>query len=364
MTAVADLAWMQRAIALGAQGTRNVRPNPLVGCVLVHGETIVGAGFHARVGGPHAEAEALAQAGGQARGATAYVTLEPCNHHGRTPPCAQALIAAGVARVVVAVRDPHAAAAGGLEVLQAAGIAVTLGVAAQEAGDLAEVFLTNQRAERAFVQQKTAATADGRVAAEDGTSRWITAPPARLLVHRMRAQADAVLVGIGTVLADDPRLDCRDCDPPPPNLPLRVVLDRRLQLPPQSQLAQTALQPTLVVTDSAAHAESAAARRLEAQGVAVLCVPPGGAWLRDVLRALLQRGVYHVLSEAGPTLTTALWQEGLVDRLDLLLAPKLLGSGAPWLQSLAVGTMQAARPLRWSGLQQVGDDVWLTARPR
>ncbi len=364
MTAAADRAWMLRAIALGAQATRAVRPNPPVGCVLVQGETVVGEGFHAVVGGPHAESVALAQAGDRARGATAYVTLEPCNHWGRTPPCAQALLQAGVARVVVGVRDPHQLAAGGVDALQAAGVAVTLDVEQQAAADLAEVFLTGVRQQRAFVQHKVAVTADGRVAAADGTTRWITGPEARQLVHAMRAQADAVLIGSGTALADDPRLDCRDLPQPPSQLPLRVVLDRRVQLPAHSHLAQTDAQATLLVTDDRERATGRDADLLRAQGVEVLRVAPSATWLADVLRALLQRGVHHVVAEPGPTLATALWRAQLVDRLDLLVAPKLLGSGAPWLQGLDLATLEAARPLRWSSVQQVGADVWLTARPQ
>ncbi len=358
-----DRAWMLQAILLGGQATRAVRPNPRVGCVVVQGDQVVGAGFHAIVGGPHAEAVALAQAGALAQGATAYVTLEPCNHWGRTPPCAQALIQAGVARVVIGVRDPHAAAAGGVDTLRAAGVEVETGVLPEAAGDLADVFLTGIRHKRAFVQHKIAVTADGQVAAQDGTTRWITGPEARQLVHGMRAQADAVLIGSGTALADNPRLDCRELIAPPPQLPLRVVLDRRLQLPLGSHLAQTDTQGTLVITDDPKHDNSVHAGHLRAQGVEVLCLPPSTDWLAGVLRMLHERGLHHVLCEAGPTLGTALWRAQLVDRLDVVMAPTLLGSGTPWLQPLGIGTLSAARALRWSAVQQVGSDVWLTARP-
>ncbi len=355
---------MQRAIQLGAEGSRAVRPNPRVGCVLVRDGIVVGEGFHAVVGGPHAEAVALEVAGDRARGATAYVTLEPCNHFGRTPPCAQALIAAGVARVVIAVRDPHPEASGGIETLRAAGVAVTTDVLTVEAGDLAEVFLTGVRHRRAFVQLKTAITADGRVAADDGTTRWISGPQARLQVHIWRAEADAVLIGAGTALADNPRLDCRDLPQPATHLPVRVVLDRRVRLPLESHLAETTAQRTLVITDDFAHATSSHAEALRQRGVEIVRVPPSEAWLADVLRLLLQRGLHHVLCEGGPTLATALWRAALVDRMDLILAPKLLGSGTPWLQPLGLTTLDAARPLRWTGVAQLGDDVWLTARPR
>ena len=354
---------MQRAIALGAQGTRAVRPNPKVGCVIVQGDTVVGEGFHAVLGGPHAEAVALALAGERARGATAYVTLEPCNHWGRTPPCAQALIAAGVARVVIGARDPNRVAAGGMEALAAAGIAVETGVLADAAGDLVDVFVTGIRAQRAFVQHKMAVTADGRVAATDGTTRWITGAPARQLVHSMRAEADAVLIGSGTALADNPQLDCRDLAEVPRHLPVRVVVDRRVQLPRTSHLAQTGAQATLLITDNLARHSSADADALRQQGVEVLFVPPLDDWLAEVLRVLFRRGLHHVLCEGGPTLGTALWHAQLVDRLDLLVAPKLLGSGALWLQPLGIAALQDARALRWSAVAQVGEDVWLTARP-
>lgn len=364
MTSAADRAWMRQAIALAGEATRAVRPNPKVGCLIVADGEVVGRGYHSQVGGPHAEAVALAEAGERARGATVYVTLEPCNHWGRTPPCAQALQRAGVARVVVGVRDPHAAAAGGADTLRAAGVAVDIGILADAAGDLAEVFLTGVRAQRPFVQHKVAATADGRVLAADGRPGWLTGPEARQLVHAWRSDADAVLIGSGTALADNPRLDCRVLVPPPGQLPLRVVLDRRLQLPLGSHLAQTTTQATLVITDDRQRETSVHADHLRAQGVEVLCVLRAENWLQDVLHVLQQRGIHHVLSEAGPTLARALWLARLVDRLDLLLAPALLGSGTPWLGALGIDALTDARPLRWTSAQQVGEDVWLSARPR
>lgn len=361
---VADALWMLRAVAAGREGElQAVRPNPRVGCVLVHDGELVGVGFHAQCGGPHAEVNALAQAGDRAHGATAYVTLEPCNHHGRTPPCTAALLKAGVSRVVIGVRDPHGVAAGGAEALSQAGVAVAMGVAAQECADLAEVFLTCERLRRPFVQWKVAVTLDGRVAATDGTTRWISGPASRLRVQRLRAQADAVLVGGETALTDNPRLNLRDLPPcERAHPPLRVVLDRRMRLPLDHHLANIEDQATLVITDSAESLASPRALALASQGVQLLAVPPADAWLRAVLAELWGRGVRHVLCEAGPRLGTALLAADLVDRLDLVMAPKLLGSGSNWLESLGIDTIAKAQPWRLDTPEVVGGDVWLSAR--
>lgn len=362
-----DRHWMRRAVEIGMRGTRLVRPNPRVGCVLVKGGVEVGAGHHRQVGGPHAEVEALRVAGENARGATAYVTLEPCNHHGRTPPCSQALIAAGVTRVVIGAADPHPLAQGGAVALRAAGIAVTEGVEAEACLRLAEVFLTNLTAQRAFVQLKLAMTLDGRVAAPDGSSRWITGPAARQLVHRWRSDSDAVLVGAGTALADDPRLDLRLL--PPRNLqqlggfrPLRVVIDRRGQLHPGLQLADTAAQATLVYTSAAGRARLLP---LQERGVQLALLPDGDdvTQLRSMLVDLRSRGVCQLLCEGGPTLGTALLRAGLIDRLDLLQAPKLLGGGPSAIGDLGVATIGDALGLHIDEWHRVGDDLHVVARP-
>lgn len=355
---------MLRAVAAGREGAlRAVRPNPRVGCVLVRDGELVGVGFHAQWGGPHAEVNALEQAGPRARGATAYVTLEPCNHHGRTPPCTAALLTAGVSRVVVGVRDPHGLASGGAEALSEAGVAVAIGVAAQECADLAEVFLTCERLGRPFVQWKVAATLDGRVAAGDGTTRWISSSGSRLRVQRLRAQVDAVLVGGQTAVTDNPRLNLRDLSPGERGQPpLRVVLDRRLRLPLDHHLANTGDQGTLVVTDSTEALASFKAAELAAQGVQLAALPPADGWLRDVLTELWGRGVRHVLCEAGPRLGTALLAAGLVDRLDLVMAPKLLGQGQNWLEPLGINTITQAQTWRLDTPEVVDGDVWLCAR--
>ena len=361
-----DSRWMRRAIEVGAHGGKAVRPNPRVGCVLVRGGEEIASGYHDMCGGPHAEAIAVEIAGEAARGATAYVTLEPCNHWGRTPPCAGALIQAGVARVVIGVVDPHALASGGAAALRVAGVEVELGVEAQAARELAEVFLTMTLENRAFVQCKLASSLDGRTAAADGTSRWLTSPEARQLVHRWRAQADAVLVGSGTAVTDDPRLDVRDLpELHALGLPLRIVLDRRLRLPATSHMADTTQQPTLVVCDDPEAAMGPAADALRRRGVEISCIPAqnDASWLRAVLRSLKERGLCHVLCEGGATLAGSLVREGLCDRLDVLLAPKLLGGGWPLLGDIGVATLGDAPHYRFAAPQAVGADVWLTARP-
>ncbi len=351
---------MAQAVALAGQGTRAVRPNPKVGCVLVKDDVAVGAGFHAACGGPHAEIAALQAAGERARGATAYITLEPCNHHGRTGPCSEALIAAGVARVVAAVRDPNPAAQGGLERLQAAGIATEHGLGYKDAARVAEVFLTNVQFHRPFVQLKLATTVDGRVAAADGSSRWITGPAARTAVATMRAEADAVVVGSGTALADDPRLDLRHASAAGP-LPLRIVLDRRGRLaevdPDGRHLGQTAAQATRIVT-----ARPAGWAGWQDRGVQVASLAAGDDWLDRALAHLSELGVCHLLCEGGPTLAATLIRDKLVDRLDLFVAPKLLGAGPCAVGDLGIGSIDGAIACTWSAFERCGDDVWLTGR--
>lgn len=352
-----DVLWMRRAIEAGAQGTRAVRPNPRVGCVVVRDGVEIAAGWHARVGGPHAEAMALAQAGGDARGATVYVTLEPCNHFGRTPPCAAALVAAGVVRVVIGCRDPHPKAGGGVATLEAAGIEVVVGVEAEACARLAEVFLTGQLRQRPFVQLKLASTLDGRVAASDGSSRWITGAAARRLVHAWRAEADAVLVGSGTALADDPALDVRDLAAPAAPLPLRVVLDRRGRLHPGLRLSATAVQPTRVYTAAGVR------HPLAASAVDVRHLDADADGLAAVLDDLYRDGIHHLLCEGGAELATALLRDGWVDRLDWMIAPKLLGSGTTALHDLGIRHIAAAQQWSFDPPVCVGEDVWLSARP-
>ena len=361
----ADRLLLQRALELAERGARTAAPNPIVGCVLARHGTVVAEGWHVRPGTAHAEAMALDVAQEGARDATAYVTLEPCAHHGRTPPCADALIAAGVGRVVVLAGDPspHASGAGLLR-LADAGIPVDvvddddpLAIAArrQNAGFRSAVTLG-----RPHVTYKAAQTLDGRTATRTGDSRWISGPEARARVHELRARAGAVLVGSGTAAADDPELTARDCDPPAETQPLRVVWDRSARLGAASRLARTVeLGPVLLLCGPGAAADQRAA--VEAAGVEtaeVADLPAGLALLHG-------RGIQSVLCEGGAGLAGALLGANLVDRMLVVTAPKLLGDpAAPGLlgdtgrvpQAMADALALAA----WS-CERIGDDLWIDA---
>lgn len=330
MASTTEREAMSRAVALAARGLGRTSPNPVVGCVVldVRGEA-VGEGFHVRAdGGAHAEVRALAAAGDSARGGTAVVTLEPCAHTGRTGPCCDALIAAGVARVVYAVSDPTEPASGGAGQLRAAGVEVESGLLADEAGRGNEAWLLAVRLGRPHVHWKWAATLDGRSAAADGTSRWITGPPARAEVHALRDQVDAVLVGTGTALADDPSLDVRPA-PADGRQPLAVVVGRRA-LPSGSRLA--------------------------GRVVALATRDP-----REALAALYERGVRSVLLEGGPTLAGAFLRAGAVDRVTAYVAPALLGAGPAALADAGIGSITDALRLDLESVERVGDDVRIRA---
>ncbi|MEO3745819.1 bifunctional diaminohydroxyphosphoribosylaminopyrimidine deaminase/5-amino-6-(5-phosphoribosylamino)uracil reductase RibD [Plantactinospora sp. B5E13] len=340
---------MRRAIVLAARGLGTTSPNPLVGCVLLDsGGEIVGEGFHAYAGGPHAEIVALAQAGERARGGTAVVTLEPCNHTGRTGPCTEALIRAGVRRVVVGVTDPNPVAAGGAETLRAAGVEVELGVRAAEAeaGNLA--WLTAVRRNRPYLIWKYAATLDGRIAAADGTSMWITSEAARIDVHALRGTVDAVIVGVGTVLADDPRLTVRNLRDGSLAIrqPLRVVVDSEGRTPADARVRDAAA-PTWVATADEVGAGA-----------------DGKVDLPALLAALYQRGVRAALLEGGPILAGAFLAAGLVDKVVGYLAPKLLGAGPAALADAGPTTISEVIDLEFTDITPVGPDLRVTAFPR
>jgi diaminohydroxyphosphoribosylaminopyrimidine deaminase/5-amino-6-(5-phosphoribosylamino)uracil reductase len=331
-----------------------------VGCVLVRGGQVVGRGWTQPGGRPHAETEALARAGSAARGATAYVTLEPCSHHGRTPPCCDALIAAGVARVVVATGDPDPRVDGrGLARLRAAGIAVELGLLGQEAAALNAGFTRRITAGRPVVTLKLASTLDGRIATISGESRWITGPAARREAHALRARHDALLVGSGTVLADDPDLTCRI--PGMARAPIaRVVADARLRTPLGTRLVQTArATPSWIVT-SRGHKPAELAPYQQA-GVEILTVPrnrAGGLDLAALLAALAQRGVTRVLAEGGAGLAAGLLRAGLVDRLAWFHAPAVIGGdGLPAVQPLPVALLSAMPRFRCIAMRPLGPDM-------
>lgn len=359
-----DVQYMQQALELARAGEGWVSPNPLVGCVIVNAGEVVGRGYHQRFGGPHAEVYALQEAGSRARGAVLYVNLEPCSHTGKTPPCADAVIGAGVRRVVAALPDPNPLVAGrGLARLEAAGIAVTVGVCAAEATKLNEAFLKYIRTRRPFVTLKSAITLDGKIATRTGASQWITGELARLEGHRLRHAADAILVGIGTVLRDDPQLTTRLPDRQGVN-PLRVIVDSTLRLPLQAQVAQVAPdRPTLVATT----ARSAAAPReqLRARGVEVVCLPAyddGSVDLEALLHYLGERGIASVLVEGGATLSAALLRRRLVDKILCFIAPKIIGGdGMSVVGACGVETMEQVITLQALVGRSIGPDFLLEA---
>jgi diaminohydroxyphosphoribosylaminopyrimidine deaminase/5-amino-6-(5-phosphoribosylamino)uracil reductase len=353
---------MVRALELARLGLATTDPNPRVGCVIVAGTRVVGEGWHRRAGGPHAEAIALEAAGAAARGATAYVTLEPCSHHGRTPPCADALVEAGIRRVVYAMRDPNPRVdGGGIARLEAAGIAVEGGVLEREALELNPGFVSRMTRGRPWVSVKLAASLDGGTALPGGESRWITGEAAREDVQRLRARASAVMTGSGTVIADDPRLDVRL--PGTERQPLRVVLDTRLRTPPGARILAPPGQALILCSVE----EPARAAALRSAGAEVLAVGAsgGGVDLKAALAALADRQVNELLVECGAGLAGALLAAGLVDELLLYLAPTLLGRGSRPLADLEAPATMAGR-LQFSIVerQDVGGDLLLRLRPR
>jgi diaminohydroxyphosphoribosylaminopyrimidine deaminase / 5-amino-6-(5-phosphoribosylamino)uracil reductase len=357
---MSDARFMRAALALARRGLGRTWPNPSVGCLIVKNGIVVGRGWTQPGGRPHAETEALARAGRNAKGADAYVTLEPCCHHGKTPPCTNALIAAGIRRAVVAVEDPDPRVAGkGIAALRAAGIAVELGVAADEAHETNAGFMSTIARGRPLVTLKLATSLDGRLAVASGESRWITGEPARARGHLLRATHDAVMVGSGTVIADDPELTCRL-----PGLsdrgPVRVVIDGGLRVPLTVRLiAEARRTPTWFVVRHGIAGERRAA--LTACGVAVIDVPatPGGETdLAAALAALAEKGITRVLVEGGATLATALVRADLVDRIAWFRAPSLIGGdGLPVLAALGVAAPEQARRFARVGIEPVGDDV-------
>jgi diaminohydroxyphosphoribosylaminopyrimidine deaminase/5-amino-6-(5-phosphoribosylamino)uracil reductase len=354
---------MGRALCLAAEGVGRTSPNPMVGAVLVKDERVVGEGAHLRAGGPHAEVVALEAAGAAAEGATCYVTLEPCAHFGRTPPCADALVRAGVARVVAACRDPYHEVAGrGVARLQAAGVQVTVGVREAEARALNRAFFCAVTEGRPHVTLKAAMTLDGKIAAADGASRWITGEAARLEAHRLRFAADAVLVGVGTVLADDPRLTVRHAGLPPKE-PLRVVADSRLRTPPEARIL-SAGDPTRVVLACVAPAPAGPAAALRARGAHVLELPGDGGRvdLRALLGALRALDVIAVLVEGGGELGGALAEASLVDRVAFFLAPRLLGGrDAPGALGGRGRALKESLALVGLTTRRLGDDLLVEA---
>lgn len=351
---------MRRALRLAARGGVRTRPNPNVGAVVARKGRVVGEGFHRAPGRDHAEVVALRAAGDRARGATLYVTLEPCAHQGRTPPCADAIVAAGIRRCVVATRDPHAIVNGrGLRALRAAGIRVEVGLLARESRDLLAGYWLAHTRGWPRVTWKVAATLDGKIADARGVSRWITGPAARHEVHRMRAAADVVLVGAGTARADNPRLTARV--PGVSRQPLRVVLDTRLELPLSLRLFGRGLARGTVVM-CGPRADARRARALERRGVGVWRVAAGRGGLlpRAVLRRLAREGAQDVMLECGAALGTPWLRAGLVDRMAVFVAPRLMGAeGVSWMGLLGRRRLDRALGGRLVAQRRFGDDALL-----
>ena len=350
---------MARALGLAERGLFTTTPNPRVGCVIVRNGEVVGEGFHARAGEPHAEANALAAAGERAAGATVYVTLEPCNHHGRTPPCTDALIAARVRRVVAAMGDPNPKVGGeGFARLRAAGVEVASGLLEDEARELNIGFVSRLTRGRPWVRMKIAATLDGRTAAANGQSQWITGEASRRDGHRWRARACAVLTGIGTVKDDNPRLTVREVATP--RQPLRVLVDSRLEVPLEARILEGG--SLLVAAASQDHARIAALRTKGAE-VVVLPNASGKVELAELMRELARRELNEIHVEAGVKLNGSLVAAGVVDELLIYLAPSLLGDGGNGMFNLpSIARLDQKLPLRLVDVRRIGEDVRVVAR--
>jgi diaminohydroxyphosphoribosylaminopyrimidine deaminase/5-amino-6-(5-phosphoribosylamino)uracil reductase len=362
-----DLRSMRAALALARRGLGAVWPNPAVGCIIVDRGRVVGRGWTQPGGRPHGETEALGRAGKAARGATAYVSLEPCCHWGHTPPCTDALIAAGIRRVVVALEDPDPRVAGdGVRRLRAAGLEVETGLCEAEAAEINAGFFCRLRKGRPLVTLKLATSLDGRIATSRGESQWITGPPARERAHALRAAHDAIMVGTGTVLADDPQLTCRL-----PGLacrsPVRVVVDRHLRIPPTMRLISDAgAVPTWILTLPSADATRRQA--LLGAGAAVIDMdsgPDGNGSLAAALAALGERGITRLLVEGGGRLAAAFARAGLIDRLIWVHAPMLIGGdGVPAIAEVGLETLSRAPAFVRLSTEMVGDDVLTVFRVR
>jgi diaminohydroxyphosphoribosylaminopyrimidine deaminase/5-amino-6-(5-phosphoribosylamino)uracil reductase len=363
MFVASDHHYMARALQLAVRGMNTTDPNPRVGCVLVNDGQVVGEGWHVLAGEPHAEIHALAQAGAKARGATAYITLEPCSHHGRTPPCSTALIEAGVERVVAAMEDPNPQVAGkGLAALSQAGIEVNCGLLAVEAGQLNPGFVKRMRCGLPWVRCKLAMSLDGRTAMASGESRWITGAPARRDVQRLRARSSAVLTGIDTVLADDPSLNVRLETDDTVRQPVRVVLDSQLRIPADARLLGLPGSTQILTTRTDEQRIAALAKA----GVSVNVLPgkDGRLDLSAVMRHLGEQQFNEIHVEAGPTLCGSLLQAGLVDELVVYLAPHLMGDAARGLFHLpGLERMEQRVKLTIRDIRAVGEDWRITAVP-
>jgi diaminohydroxyphosphoribosylaminopyrimidine deaminase / 5-amino-6-(5-phosphoribosylamino)uracil reductase len=355
-----DYQFMARALRLAERGLYTTTPNPRVGCVLVKDGRILGEGWHERTGGPHAEVVALVAAGSNAQGATAYVSLEPCSHHGRTPPCADALIAAKVARVVAAMQDPNPQVAGsGLRKVRDAGIQVDTGILETQARELNIGFVSRMTRGRPWTRVKVAASLDGKTALKNKASQWITGADARRDGHRWRARSCAVMTGIGTLADDDPRLTVRDIETP--RQPLRIVVDSRLRITPEAKILEG--EGVLVATATRDEDKN---RALARRGAEVVVLPnnENKVDLLELVKYLAGRGINEVLVEAGLNLNSALLRAGVVDELLLYLAPHMLGDAARGILDLGELTAMNKRlQLNIQETRMIGTDLRILARP-
>ena len=363
MSETDDQRWMKMALRRAARGEGKTSPNPMVGAVVVKDGHMAGSGWHRSPGSPHAEVLALIEADDQANGSTMFVTLEPCAHQGRTPPCIDSIIRAGVARVVACTTDPDPRVAGrGIEALKAAGIDTGLGLMSREAIRLNQAYFVHRTRNRPFVTYKSASSLDGKTAASDGSSKWITGEEARKDVQRMRRLSDAICTGIGTVLADDPMLTVRGVRSCAPRL--RIVVDSEARAPVEARVLSPDA-PTMIVT--ALSQSDPRVLRLERAGASVLHAPgpDGRVSLPGMLRALAERGIVSMLLEGGPTLAGAFAAENLIDRYVLYVAPKLIGGNGSrgLLEGWAAETIRQALELRVDTVRRVGTDFRIVAYP-
>ena len=355
-----DAAFMRQALDLAARGIGRTSPNPMVGSVVVRDGVVAGRGYYREYGGRHAEPQALEEAGDRARGAELYVTLEPCCHQGSTPPCTDAIIASGIARVLVAMSDPDRRVSGkGIGRLRTAGIAVETGLLEAEARELNAAYVHHRETGRPFVLLKLAQTLDGRIATQNGHSQWITGEAARERVHLMRSRADAVLVGIGTVLADDPRLTVRHVDG---RQPRRIVLDSQARTPLEARILNGEAPATVCVTDAAPAERIDGLKRA---GAEVLVLPGGdGSIPLEPLKSQLGKaGIVTLMVEGGSRVATSFLREGAVDRIACFVAPRILGAGIPSVADLELDDLSRAIDLRDTKVEQLGGDFLITGTP-
>jgi diaminohydroxyphosphoribosylaminopyrimidine deaminase/5-amino-6-(5-phosphoribosylamino)uracil reductase len=356
----ADHAYMAQALRLAEKGLYSTSPNPRVGCIVVRDGEVVGSGWHQHAGGPHAEINALAAAGSGARGAAAYVTLEPCSHHGKTPPCGNALIEAGIARVIMAMQDPNPLVAGkGAALLRQAGVEVVAGLMETQAKALNAGFISRMTRQRPWTRLKIAASLDGKTALNNGASQWITSEPARRDGHRLRARSCAVLTGIGTVLADNPELNVRYVETP--RQPLRIILDSRLRIPLDSKVLREG--QALIFTASADEEKITVLRGM---GTTVIQLPgmDGKVDLAKMMQTLASLEINELLVEAGARLNGALTQAGLVDDLVIYLAPYLIGDAARGMAQLPeLAFLREKRALIIHDVRSIGPDIRISACP-